>query len=329
MTASLSFLGETNYRLGYWDDAMVNAELAVSLAETAEEFVALVFARATAAHVYAGRGRFEQAEENVDAIDSMTQVLPSWGARFQVVNARALLAQARGDLDGMYQAILGMLDDSVRSALERMRTWRWRALVVEGLLGAGELDRAAGALADLVLLVETHGLEAARPDAARLEGQLAEARGDVESARHHYGPSGQSVGDADAVPLSEARLRIARGRLLRTQGETRAAIDELRSARHILTRLGALPFLDVCDRELEACGLRASTSGDRDLLALTPREEAVAQLVAEGMSNREVAAQLYVSTKAVEYHLGHIYGKLGIKSRTQLAGRLRADRNSG
>jgi DNA-binding CsgD family transcriptional regulator len=50
----------------------------------------------------------------------------------------------------------------------------------------------------------------------------------------------------------------------------------------------------------------------------------VAQLVADGLSNREAAAQLYISAKAVEYHLGHIYAKLGITSRRQLASRLRA-----
>jgi DNA-binding CsgD family transcriptional regulator len=117
---------------------------------------------------------------------------------------------------------------------------------------------------------------------------------------------------------------MARGRFLRRQGETRAAIDELRAARESLSRLGAVPYIAACDAELEACGLRASTGPDRDLLALTPREEAVAQLVADGLSNREAAGRLYISTKAVEYHLGHIYAKLGISSRRQLASRLRA-----
>jgi DNA-binding NarL/FixJ family response regulator len=117
---------------------------------------------------------------------------------------------------------------------------------------------------------------------------------------------------------------------LRRRGETRAAIDHLRSAREILSRLGALPFLADCDAELEACGLRSPEASAGDLLALTPHEEAVARLVASGLSNREAAARLYVSAKAVEYHLGHIYAKLGITSRRRLAERIgHAERSPG
>jgi DNA-binding CsgD family transcriptional regulator len=325
LTASLSFLAEAEYRLGEWDDAMVHAELAVSLTESSEELMALLHARATAARICAGRGRFEQAHEHIDAIDVIAQLLPSWHGQFQIASARAVLAQARSDRDAMYRAAVSMLDESVRSNLEGFRSWRWRVLVVESLLGVERLDDATAALADLATLVDAHAIDSARPDVVRLQGELAEASGDFESARRHYGaPTGRVVGST-AVPLSEARLRMARGRFLRGRGETRAAIDELRLARERLSRLGAVPFLSACDGELEACGLRASKRRDRDLLALTPREEAVAQLVADGLSNRETAAQLYVSSKAVEYHLGHIYAKLGITSRRQLASRLRAE----
>ena len=86
-----------------------------------------------------------------------------------------------------------------------------------------------------------------------------------------------------------------------------------------MVRLGAVPFLADCDAELEACGLRAPKASAGNMLALTPREEVVARLVASGLSNREVAAQLYVSAKAIEYHLGHIYAKLGVTSRRHLA----------
>jgi DNA-binding NarL/FixJ family response regulator len=79
-----------------------------------------------------------------------------------------------------------------------------------------------------------------------------------------------------------------------------------------------------CDAELEACGLRSPHARDTDVLALTSAEHAVAHLVADGLSNREVATRLYVSTKAVEYHLTHIYAKLGISSRRQLRSRLTA-----
>jgi ATP/maltotriose-dependent transcriptional regulator MalT len=323
-TASLSFLAEAEYRLGRWDDAMVHAELAVSLTETNEELVALLHAHATAARLYAGRGRFEQAQENIDALDVIAQLLPTWNGQFQAATARAALAQARGDRDAMYQAAVALLAESVRANLKGLRSWRWRVLVVEGLLGVDELEDAAAALADLVALVDACSLDSARPDVARLQGQLAEANADFKSARRHYGARTVDGGESRVVPLSEPRLSMARGHFLRSEGETRPAIDELRAAHKRLSRLGAVPFIAACEAELEACGLRASKGHERDLLALTPREEAVAQLVADGLSNRETATQLYVSTKAVEYHLGHIYAKLGITSRRHLVNRLRA-----
>ena len=85
--------------------------------------------------------------------------------------------------------------------------------------------------------------------------------------------------------------------------------------------MGAQAFFTRCDEELSACGV-VPKRGGVDALGLTATELTVAHLVAQGLSNRETAARLYVSAKAVEFHLGHIYAKLGITSRRQLAGRL-------
>jgi DNA-binding NarL/FixJ family response regulator len=101
------------------------------------------------------------------------------------------------------------------------------------------------------------------------------------------------------------------------------AIEHLQQARDLLRQLGAHPYLERCDQELRACGispagapLKAGRGG------LTPQEHAVAQLVVRGMTNRQVARELVLSTKTVEYHLGHIFAKLGVSSRTELAHRL-------
>jgi DNA-binding NarL/FixJ family response regulator len=98
-------------------------------------------------------------------------------------------------------------------------------------------------------------------------------------------------------------------------------IDVLRAARGRLVCLGARPFLDVCDRELRACGLQPAPDRPDDLLGLTTQERAVVNFVAHGLTNREVAAELYVSPKTIEYHLGRVFAKLGVTSRTQLAAR--------
>jgi DNA-binding CsgD family transcriptional regulator len=95
---------------------------------------------------------------------------------------------------------------------------------------------------------------------------------------------------------------------------------QLRKAHTLLAGAGAKPFLERADADLAASGIRPTASGPTSALALTEREHDVALLVARGLSNPEVGAQLYISRKAVEYHLANIYGKLGIKSRRELRG---------
>ena len=123
------------------------------------------------------------------------------------------------------------------------------------------------------------------------------------------------------LPLPAARLSLAYGSLLRRTGARRAAIEQLRASHTTLSELGAAPFLAACDAELLACGLPAARSG---ALQLTPAEQSVAHLVAQGLSNREAAARLYVSPKTVDYHLAHIYAKLGVTSRRELSRRLQS-----
>jgi DNA-binding NarL/FixJ family response regulator len=87
-------------------------------------------------------------------------------------------------------------------------------------------------------------------------------------------------------------------------------------------RLGAEAHLDRLQTELAACGLEGSRTSRPERLSLTPQELAVARLVCRGMSNREVAAELVLSVKTIGYHLGNVYSKLGVNSRTQLAAKL-------
>ena len=112
------------------------------------------------------------------------------------------------------------------------------------------------------------------------------------------------------------------GACLRRAGRRRAAADRLRGAEATLTQLRAIPYLTRVQRELTASGLRPGHGATAPGAQLTPAEVAVARLVADGKSNREVATQLVLSTKTVERHLGRIYTKLRISSRTQLALRL-------
>jgi DNA-binding CsgD family transcriptional regulator len=120
--------------------------------------------------------------------------------------------------------------------------------------------------------------------------------------------------------LGRARLETSYARHLLAAGERRQAVDLLRTARERLERLGARPFLAACDELLRVAGLHPPTAGGA--LDLTAHELAVARLVAEGRTNQEAGAALFVTGRTVAFHLSNIYAKLGVSSRRQLAARL-------
>ena len=152
----------------------------------------------------------------------------------------------------------------------------------------------------------------------RLRAGLALACAQPRAARAHF-RAGLATAAHSGTCLQRALVALDYARLLRTGGNRREAIRLLRTAHQILSELGARPFLDACGTELSACGAPiAGTPVPANPHTLTAKEQVVARLVARGLSNREAADELYVSTKAIEYHLGNIYAKTGITSRHQL-----------
>lgn len=158
----------------------------------------------------------------------------------------------------------------------------------------------------------------------RLYGQLAADSGDGAVAAAIFA-AGRGDSRAGGVPYQLAQLELAAGRGLRLLAQRPEAIAWLREARGRLVRLGAAPALAVCDQELAACGVQTGREVSAATLGLTPTELAVASLVAAGRSNRQAAAELYISIKGIEFHLRNIFAKLGIRSRKDLADRLGDD----
>ena len=128
---------------------------------------------------------------------------------------------------------------------------------------------------------------------------------------------------AAGAPLTLARARLGEGKALAAAGDRPAAIDALVAAEAELDRFGALRRRDEAVRELRRLGRRIMRAGRETeggpLTALTAREREIAELVAAGRTNREVAEQLVLSARTIEAHLRNIYGKLGVRSRVELA----------
>jgi DNA-binding CsgD family transcriptional regulator len=163
-----------------------------------------------------------------------------------------------------------------------------------------------------------------RRQAYRPGSPTARAAGPTGRHRRSARPSGPLFEAAlarwgpDDPFLDRALLHQAYGRMLHARGDRRPAVDHVRTARQQLASIGAQPFVSRVDADLAAALRGAEPSASRSTLDLTDRERDVALLVGRGMTNPEVAAQLYVSRKAVEYHLSNIYAKLGISSRREL-----------
>jgi ATP/maltotriose-dependent transcriptional regulator MalT len=190
-------------------------------------------------------------------------------------------------------------------------------------LVAADLARGDVAAAATVLAVAEAA--AARAGTGWARAQAALARSAVLLARGRAGEAAAAAAEAhaaagSAAPLTAARAQLAHGRALAAAGRRAEAAAALTAAEAALDGFGALRERAAAARELRRLGRRvvrssAAAGGD----PLTAREREIAELVAAGRTNREIAGQLVLSTRTVEAHLRSIYAKLGVRSRVELA----------
>jgi DNA-binding NarL/FixJ family response regulator len=118
--------------------------------------------------------------------------------------------------------------------------------------------------------------------------------------------------------FERARTRLAYGERLRRSGRRREARAQLRPALEELDAIGAVPWAERARSELNATGETVGPRPPRGTERLTPQELHIAELVADGKTNKEIAAQLFLSPKTIEYHLANAYRKLDVHSRAEL-----------
>ncbi len=314
-------LAETEYRFGRWDDGLTHADVAVSLGEDSDRAWDLPYVHAVASYLYAGRGNWSAAVEHVESARRSAQATPLPMCIYYACAAAAHLAWVRGQWDSVLD-VLGPMQPLLRgSGVKGLGQLFVQSMAAEAMLFTDRLDDAEIMLDRIDDAIGISSQDATRIELWRLRGLLAQARRSPERARVAF-ERGSEAADCIDAPLGAGLLELAHGQFLRRRGSRRAAIVLLRDARERLRRIGAHPFLTRCDVELAACGVRSPDGGGENVYGLTPREGVVARLVASGKSNRQVAEELYLSTKAIEYHLGNIFAKVNVRSRHELAGRL-------
>ncbi|MGH2787853.1 MAG: helix-turn-helix transcriptional regulator [Actinomycetota bacterium] len=184
---------------------------------------------------------------------------------------------------------------------------------IEALLALGHLEEAEAALRRHHGRAEATGRVSALASSLRGRGLLNAAQGRPEEAVTAFEASLRLYNQVTR-PFDRARTLLCMGMVQRRAKQKSAARRLLGEARAVFGSLGAQSWLDKSETELAHIGGRAPGPG-----ALTPSETRVAHLAAQGLTTKEIAAQLFVSTKTVEGHLSNVYAKLAVRSRTELA----------
>ncbi len=317
-----------DYRTGSWDEATSRAEQIVTLAEDLDQRWLLASAHAAAVYPAAARGQWGAAQAHAEAAE--TQIAAGDSDKLlDVVNARVALESARDHPDGVLAAVgplaghLGALADVEPSMLG---FW---PLYACALARTGRLADAAAVLAPFAELARARGRRSAMAAAARVQGFIDAAAHRHGAARDAY-ETALACLDGLGMPHEEGLTRLEYGRFLRHLGQRRAALRELCAARAVFAALGAVPFADRCDAELgheappQPDGPAPSAVPGRPAAPLTARQLAVARAVVAGKSNEQVARDLYITVKTVEYHVSQIFTRLGIDARAEIAAALAA-----
>jgi DNA-binding CsgD family transcriptional regulator len=190
------------------------------------------------------------------------------------------------------------------------------AELIEAAVRGGQPERAAAAMGRLTELTLPSGTAWGLGVAARSRALLSEG----DEAERLYR---EAIGHLSAAPARTelARAHLLYGEWLRRQRRRREAREQLRTARDMLEAMGMDAFAERARRELRATGETArkrAAAAARDE-ELTAQEAHIARLAREGLSNPEIGSRLFISARTVQYHLGNIFAKLGIASRSQLS----------
>ena len=307
----LGVSADVAYRVGAWESA--EDELAsVELADEYGQRGILPFCLVISGRLHAARGDTAQAR---DELERGIAIAREVGSAMVIVWARAALGFLELGI-GQAEAAIAELEQAQASAaesgLEDPTVVPWAPDLVEAYLRAGRDADAKQASASLTRRAERAGVALPLAFAARCRGLVEEKGFDA-----HFDEALAQHDRADA-PFEAARTLLAYGSRLHRARRRVEGRKRLRAALETFEQLGAGPWIERTNAELRAAGaIRREPVADPD--ELSAQEVRVAMAVAEGATNKQVAAGLFLSPKTIDFHLGRVYRKLGIHSRTELA----------
>jgi len=328
----------------------------VKLARDAGALTALPFAATLRAGVHLWAGEFAVAASLVAEVESVTEAT---GSSIAPTGAVALAAFAGREADAAELIEVGTKDAERRGEGQRLTFFHWATAVlcnslgryaealasaqqasedspadlfanwavaelIEAATGSGVPELAAGALQRLSATARASGTDWALGVEARSRALLSEG----ENAETLYREAIDRLGRT-RVRMELGRAYLLYGEWLRRANRRIDAREQLRLAHQMFAAMGADGFAERAAREQRAAGERVRKRTTGTPAQLTAREAQIARLADDGLSNPEIAAQLFISPRTVEYHLRKVFTKLAISSRNQLHGALANTRSDG
>ena len=300
---------------GQWDDALEYAGRARALVAIYYEPVVHASVTAAAAYIAACRGDCAAATEDAMSVLGISGLTARSSMTARANHAMGMAALVQDRNDEAFDWLRQLAADDGRAAHYREALF--------GLIDLAEAGRRTGR----------------QPEASRLvEGALAGTQGELSprllqvralcralladgtAAEAHF-LEALSMTEGDHVPFERARVRLSYGQWLRRARRHKDARQHLNAAAHVFRLLAATPWLNAATHEQRAAGVRSGSAGSSTadtLSSLSPSERQVVLLAAEGLTNPEIAARLFVSPRTVGAHLYRSFTKLGVSNRTQL-----------
>jgi DNA-binding CsgD family transcriptional regulator len=300
---------------GNWPAAYADATEALHWAEELRQVTTLGSALIALARIDAARGEIALCHERLDRARQLAVTHGIDSLNVSVPGVMGFAALGVGEFALAAEHLETAADAATRGGLAAPNVVPFGGDLVEAHVRAGHPDRASDALRRLEERAAATGLNHPAAAAARCRGVIADG---PDVARTWFGRA-RAVHARRPMPFEQARTLLCEAETLRRMRQPAAARPLLRQARNAFNLLGALPWAARAERELAATGESGATRADRRVDRLTPQEFQIARSVADGASNSDTAAALFLSQKTVESHLTRIYRKLGVRSRAELA----------
>jgi DNA-binding CsgD family transcriptional regulator len=309
----LAVLSEVDERTGHWPAAYSNATQGLRLAQDADQQNQSGHNLVCLAHIEAAMGLEEDCRRHLTEASEQERRFGSSTLRLYVGSALGFLELGLGHPDKTVQALEPVREWARCNGLAEPSITPWQPDLIEAYVHVGRRSDAQVLLETFERHADRTGRPWTRAVSSRCRALLApdsayEHEFKEALVRHQHVPSS----------FERARTELCFGERLRSSGKKQAARRMLVRALHTFQNLGASGWAERASREIRATGHVPSRRTTRRSHDLTPQELQVALTVAQGMTNKEAAVALFVSPKTIESHLGHIYAKLGVRSRTEL-----------